>query len=142
MADLYPGYLPEESHIGYVTNGVHYSTWTAKEWTDLHQRYFGHHFPETQSDFEVWERIYDVPDSEIMEIKQKLKISLINYIKQRFSDNWIKRNENPKLITEALNKLNPNALTIGFARRFATYKRAHLLFKNLDRLNKIVNNLV
>lgn len=140
MKDLYPGYLPQESHIGYVTNGVHYSTWAAKEWTDLHQKYFGHHFPDNQSDFEVWKRIYDVPDSEIMEIKQKLKLSLINYIKQRFSDNWIKRNENPKLITEALNKLNPNALTIGFARRFATYKRAHLLFKNLDRLSKIVNN--
>lgn len=140
MKDLYPGYLPEESHIGYVTNGVHYSTWTAKEWTQLHQKYFGHHFPETQSDFSVWDRIFDVPDHEIMEIKKKLKVNLINYIKQRFSDNWIKRNENPKLIAEALKKLNPNALTIGFARRFATYKRAHLLFKNLDRLSKIVND--
>ncbi|MFA9392451.1 MAG: alpha-glucan family phosphorylase [Prolixibacteraceae bacterium] len=140
MQDLYPGFLPEESHIGYVTNGVHYSTWAAKEWTDLHQKYFGRRFPETQSDFKVWDRIFDVPDVEIMQIKKQLKLSLINYIKQRFSDNWIKRNENPKLISEALNKLNPNALTIGFARRFATYKRAHLLFKNLDRLSKIVNN--
>ena len=140
MKDLYPGYLPEESHIGYVTNGVHYSTWAAKEWTDLYQKYFGHRFPETQSDFSVWNKIFDVPDAEIMEIKKKLKINLINYIKQRFSDNWIKRNENPKLIAEALQKLNPNALTIGFARRFATYKRAHLLFKNLDRLSRIVNN--
>ncbi|MBN2806302.1 MAG: alpha-glucan family phosphorylase [Prolixibacteraceae bacterium] len=140
MKDMYPGFLPDESHIGYVTNGVHYSTWTAKEWTLLHQKYFGNRFPETQSDFSVWERIFDVPDQEIMEIKRKLKLNLINYIKQRFSDNWIKRNENPKLIAEALKKLNPNALTIGFARRFATYKRAHLLFKNLERLSKIVND--
>ncbi len=137
---LYPGYYPDELHIGYVTNGVHYSTWAAKEWKELHKKYFGEDFPETQSNFKLWENIFNVPDSEISELKQGLKVKLIDYIKQRFSDNWIKRNENPKLITEALNKLNPNALTIGFARRFATYKRAHLLFKNLDRLNAIVNN--
>ncbi|MCF8360519.1 MAG: alpha-glucan family phosphorylase [Prolixibacteraceae bacterium] len=140
LADLFRGYMPEELHIGYVTNGVHYSTWAAKEWKDLHKKHFGHNFPETQSDFSVWEKVHDVPDEEIFSLKQKLKLKLIDYIKQRFADNWIKRNENPKLITEALGKLNPNALTIGFARRFATYKRAHLLFKNLDRLSAIVNN--
>lgn len=140
LKELYPGYFPEELHIGHVTNGVHYSTWTALEWKTLHKKYFGHSFPETQSDFKIWERIQDVPDEEIASIKNKLKVKLIDYIKQRFADNWIKRNENPKLITEVLNTLNPNALTIGFARRFATYKRAHLLFKNLDRLSSIVNN--
>lgn len=141
LKNLFPGYFPEElDNIGYVTNGVHYCTWTAKEWIELHRKYFGQDFPDGQSDFSLWKRIHEVPDSEIIELKQKLKANLIDYIKQRFSDNWIKRNENPQLITEALNKLNPNALTIGFARRFATYKRAHLLFKNLDRLNKIVND--
>ncbi|HOO85197.1 MAG TPA: alpha-glucan family phosphorylase [Prolixibacteraceae bacterium] len=140
LKNLFQGYFPEELHIGYVTNGVHYSTWAAKEWKDLHKKYFGSDFPETQSNFNVWENIKNAPDAEIIELKYKLKVKLIDYIKQRFSDNWIKRNENPKLITEALAKLNPNALTIGFARRFATYKRAHLLFKNLDRLSKIVNN--
>jgi len=141
MNNLYPGYFPEElTHIGYVTNGVHYSTWTAKEWKELHKKYFGHNFPETQSDFTVWDKIQDVPDEEIFNLKQKLKVKLIEYIKQRFADNWIKRNENPKLITEALSQFNPNALTIGFARRFATYKRAYLIFKNLDRLNAIVNH--
>lgn len=141
LKDLYPGYFPDElDHIGYVTNGVHYSTWTAVEWKVLHKKYFGHSFPETQSNFDLWQHIQDVPDEEIAAIKTNLKIKLIDYIKQRFADVWIKRNENPKLITEVLGKLNPNALTIGFARRFATYKRAHLLFKNLDRLSKIVNN--
>lgn len=140
MKDLYPGYFPEELHIGYVTNGVHYSTWTAKEWKELHKKYFGHNFPETQSDYNVWEKIHDVPDEEIAILKYKLKVKLIEYIKQRFADTWIQRNENPKLITEALSQFNPNALTIGFARRFATYKRAYLLFKNLDRLNEIINN--
>ena len=140
LKSLYPGYFPEELHIGYVTNGVHYSTWAAKEWKDLHKKYFGHHFPDSQNDFSLWERIHEVPDEEIANLKQKLKIKLIQYIKQRFTDNWIKRNENPKLITEALSQFNPNALTIGFARRFATYKRAHLLFKNIERLSSIVNH--
>jgi len=140
MKDLYPGYLPEELHIGYVTNGVHYSTWAATEWKELHKKYFGRDFPETQSNFNIWQKIQDVPDAEIAAVKRKLKVKLIEYIKQRYADNWITRNENPKLITEALNQFNPNALTIGFARRFATYKRAYLLFKNLDRLNAIVNH--
>lgn len=140
MRDLYPGYFPEESHIGYVTNGVHYATWAANEWKELHKKYFGNDFPETQSNFNIWKTIHKVPDEEIWELKTKLKVKLIDYIKDRFADSWVQRNENPKIITEALSKLNPNALTIGFARRFATYKRAHLLFKNLDRLNKLVND--
>lgn len=140
LKDLYPGYLPEELPIGYVTNGVHYSTWAAYEWKELHRKYFGNDFPETQSDFSVWKNIQNVPDEEIWALKTKLKVKLIEYVKQRFSDNWVLRNENPKFLTGALNKLNPNALTIGFARRFATYKRAHLLFKNLDRLSKLVND--
>jgi glycogen phosphorylase len=94
----------------------------------------------TSSILDVWGRIYDVPDGKIWELRKALRVKLINYIKERFSDNWIKRNENPKLISEVMGKLDPNALTIGFARRFATYKRGYLLFRDLDRLSKIVNN--
>lgn len=140
LKDLFQGYLEEELEIGYVTNGVHYPTWAAPEWKTIHKKYFGEDFPGTQLDFDVWKNIYNVPDNEIWELRKKLRQKLINYIKQRFSDNWIKRSENPKLITEVLGKLNPNTLTIGFARRFATYKRAHLLFRNLDRLARIINN--
>ncbi|HBL74348.1 MAG: hypothetical protein A2W90_19695 [Bacteroidetes bacterium GWF2_42_66] len=140
LKPLYNGFLPEELEIGYVTNGVHYSTWVAKEWRQLHQKYFGEGFPGDQLDAAVWENIYNVPDEEIWNTKQQLRIKTIAYIKQRFADNWITRHENPKMITEVLSKLNPNALTIGFARRFATYKRAHVLFRNIDRLSKIVNN--
>ncbi len=138
--DLYPGFLEEEINIGYVTNGVHYPTWTAQEWKDIHKKYFGENFPATQLDFEAWKNIHNVPDSEIWELRKKLRLKLVDHIKQRFSDNWIKRHENPTLISEVMGKLNPNALTIGFARRFATYKRATLLFRDLDRLAKIVNN--
>lgn len=140
LKNLFPGFLEEELEIGYVTNGVHYSTWAAQEWKDIHKKYFGESFPGIQLDFEAWKNIYKVPDDEIWQLRKNLRIKLINYIKQRFSDNWIKRHENPKLITEVMGKLNPNALTIGFARRFATYKRGNLLFRNLDRLSKIVNN--
>lgn len=140
LRPLYEGYLPEEIKIGYVTNGVHYSTWVAKEWRDVHQKYFGEKFPEEQLDIDVWEHIYKVPDEEIWNTKQNLRLKTIGYIKQRFTDTWIKRHENPKQINEVLGKLNPYALTIGFARRFATYKRAHLLFRNLDRLSKLVND--
>lgn len=140
LKPLFPGFLSEELNIGYVTNGVHYSTWTAKEWKEIHLKYFGKEFTENQLDFDLWDKIYKAPDREIWELKQRLRLKAIEYIKQRFADTWIKRNENPKLITEALNSLNPKALTIGFARRFATYKRAHLLFRNLERLSKIVNN--
>jgi len=137
---LYQGYLEEELEIGYVTNGVHYSSWAAPEWKNIYKEYFGEDFPNNQLDFGVWGRIYDVPDGKIWELRKALRLKLINYIKVRFSDNWIKRNENPKLISEVMGKLNPNALTIGFARRFATYKRGYLLFRDLDRLSKIVNN--
>jgi len=140
LSPLYKGFLPEELEVGYVTNGVHYSTWAAKEWKDIHRKYFGKKFPEDQLDFDAWERIYQIPDEEIWNLKQTLRLKTIGFIKQRFTNNWIKRNENPKLISEVLGKLNPYALTIGFARRFATYKRAHLLFRNLDRLSKLVND--
>lgn len=140
LKHLYDGYLPEELAIGYVTNGVHYPTWTAKEWKKLHLKYFGADFVENQLDFDNWDKIYKVPDQEIWKLKLGLKLKMIDYIKARFTDTWIKRHENPKLISEVLNTLNPNALTIGFARRFATYKRAHLLFRNLERLSKIVND--
>ncbi|MCW0483396.1 alpha-glucan family phosphorylase [Gaoshiqia sediminis] len=140
LKHLYEGFLPEELNIGYVTNGVHYPTWAAKEWKELHLKYFGKDFVDNELDFDLWDKIYKVPDEEIWNLKKQLKLKLIDYIKHRFADSWIKRHENPKLISEVTNKLNPNALTIGFARRFATYKRAHLLFRNLDRLSRIVNN--
>ncbi len=140
LKGLFPGYLEEEVEIGYVTNGVHYSTWTAKEWKDLHNEYFGEDFNTNFLEFNRWEKIYEVPNQKIWKIRQDLRKKTIDYIRQRFSDVWIKRHENPKLIKEIMGNLNPNALTIGFARRFATYKRAHLLFRDLDRLSKIVNN--
>ena len=140
LKHLYPGFLEEELEIGYVTNGVHYSTWTAPEWKEIHKKNFGEDFPTNQLDFKVWKNIYKVPDSEIWNLREQLREKSINYIKRRFSNNWIKLHQNPTLASEIVSKINPKALTIGFARRFATYKRGYLLFRNLDRLSKIVNN--
>jgi phosphorylase/glycogen(starch) synthase len=140
FAPMWKGYLPEELYIGYVTNGVHLATWTAKEWKALYEKLFGAKFYEKQTKFDEWKKIYTVPDKEIWDLKQSLRTKLIDLIHQRAKDNWIKRHENPKHMMEALEKLNDNILTIGFARRFATYKRACLLFRNPERLADIVNN--
>lgn len=137
---LWPGYLADELYIGHVTNGVHYPTWTAQEFRELYQHTFGEHFEQNQIKAESWVKIHDVEDQKVWSIKQTLKKRLITYIKDRFRDNWIKRHENPQQIIEVFDNLKEDRLTIGFARRFATYKRAQLLFNNLDRLSAIVNN--
>lgn len=138
--NLYKGYFPEELNIGYVTNGVHYATWTAKEFRKLYETYFGENFITDNSNQDKWKNIYNVPNEEIWGIRQILRQKLINYIKNRYRENWIKRNDNPHLLQTVLHSINENTLTIGFARRFATYKRASLLFADLNRLSKLVNN--
>ncbi|MCK4465428.1 MAG: alpha-glucan family phosphorylase, partial [Bacteroidales bacterium] len=140
FSKLWPGYLPRELHIGYVTNGVHYSTWVAREWLDLYQKKLGKSIVQHQSEKECWEEIYKFKDEVIWKTKQNLRSQLISYVKERFRYNWIRRHENPKHIGEITRTLNDKALTIGFARRFATYKRANLIFKDIERLSKIVND--
>ncbi len=138
--ELWNGYYPEELHIGYVTNGVHAPSWTAPEWTRLFENKISTKLVENQSNKEFWSQVYKIPDAEIWKIRQHQRKKLIDYIKKRLSTNWIKRHEDPKKIVEIKNEIDENALTIGFARRFATYKRAYLLFRNLERLSDIVNN--
>lgn len=137
---IWKGYFPEENHVGYVTNGVHYPSWAAKEWKALYNKYFDKSFLDNQSDEKIWSAIYDVPDEKIWDLRVALKTKLIDYIRIRFRQSWLKNQSDPTHIISLLEKINPNALLIGFSRRFATYKRAHLLFNDLDRLAKIVNN--
>jgi phosphorylase/glycogen(starch) synthase len=139
FSKLWPGYLPEELHISYVTNGVHYPTWTAKSWKKLYRESFGEGFENNLADTDYWEKIYDVPDVKVWEIKQKLRARLVNTIKDRYKENWVKRHEDPRRIVAINRQLSEKALTICFARRFATYKRAHLLFRSPDRLAQIMN---
>ena len=134
------GYFPEELHVGYVTNGVHMPTWAATEWKEFFYSRFHKNFYKDQSNQKYWEAIQSMPDEEIWEIRKTLKNKLIKYIKNEYKTTWLKNQGDPAKVVSILDKINPNALLIGFARRFATYKRAHLLFTDLNRLAKIVNN--
>lgn len=140
FSSIWKGYFPEESHVGYVTNGVHFPTWCASEWKQLYSKYFDSNFLYDQSNPKIWEAINNVPDEEIWNTRQTMKHKLVDYIRKQFSETWLKNQGDPSRIVSLMEKINPNALLIGFGRRFATYKRAHLLFTDLDRLAKIVNN--
>ena len=137
---VWKGYAPEESHVGYVTNGVHMPTWAASEWKEFYSEQFGADFAERQEDERTWAPILKTPDEDVWEMRMRLKNKFINFVKRDFSETWLKNQGDPTRIMSIVDKINPNALLIGFARRFATYKRAHLLFSDLDRLEKIVNN--
>ena len=140
FSSIWKGYFPEESHVGYVTNGVHFPTWSATEWKKLYFKYFNENFWFDQSNPKIWEAIYNVPDEEIWQTRMTMKNKLVDYIRKSFRDTWLKNQGDPSRIVSLMDKINPNALLIGFGRRFAIYKRAHLLFTDLERLSKIVNN--
>lgn len=140
FSSIWKGYFPEENHVGYVTNGVHFPTWCATEWKNLYAEHFDENFLYDQSNPKIWEAIYDVPDEEIWKTRLAMKNKLVDYIRKQFRETWLNNQGDPSRIVSLMDKINPNALLIGFGRRFATYKRAHLLFTDLDRLSKIVNN--
>ena len=137
---LWKGYFAEENSVGYVTNGVHFPSWTATEWRKVYDKYFDESFMSDQSNESIWHGIYNVPDDEIWETRMALKKKLISYIREKFTQTWLRNQGDPARVVSLLERINPNALMIGFCRRFATYKRAHLLFTDLDRLSKIVND--
>ncbi|TVR40483.1 MAG: alpha-glucan family phosphorylase [Bacteroidia bacterium] len=138
--DLYPGFFPEELHLSHVTNGVHFGTWTAKEWQQLYRKTFGDNYLQDVSNPEAWKKIMQVPDEEIWVLRNKKRKQLLEYINERLLSNLARRQETPRKIYQLMEAVSENTLTIGFARRFATYKRARLLFNDIDRLAKIVNN--
>jgi len=137
---LYPGYLPEELYISYVTNGVHYDTWAAKSWKELHAKVFGPEFKTHHYDKKCFDGIYKVSDEEVWNVRKTLKTDLVKYVGERLSDPAMSAHYTPSQVVTIKETLRDDVLTIGFARRFATYKRATLLFSDLDRLNDIVNN--
>ncbi|WP_294082324.1 alpha-glucan family phosphorylase [Proteiniphilum sp. UBA5384] len=137
---VWKGYFPEELHVGYVTNGVHLPSWATSSVKALYEKHFGDMFYEDQSNPEIWKNIYKVSDDELWKLRTHLKKKLVDYIRIEFKEGWLKNQADPSRIMGMLEEVNPNALLIGFSRRFATYKRAHLLFTDLDRLSKIVNN--
>ena len=140
FAPVWPGYFPEELHVDYVTNGVHMPTWAASEWKAIYKETFPKEWFNDQSNLAMWAPYNDMPEEKIWATRMSLKQKLINYLKEQFRDNWMKSQGDPARIVRALNEMNADNLIIGFGRRFATYKRAHLLFTDLERLDKLVNN--
>ena len=140
FSGLWKGYAPEESHVGYVTNGVHMPTWAASEWKVFYHQVLGDDFMEHQELESSWAPLMSVPDEKIWEMRMTLKQKFIRFVKRDFKENWLKNQGDPTRIANIVDKINPDALLIGFARRFATYKRAHLIFNDLERLKKIVND--
>lgn len=140
FSELWLGYTPDELHIGYVTNGVHLPTWAAPEVQDLYTEAFGEEFMQKQSDRERWKKIYQVEDKRLWELRNALRAKLVTYVRGRLKEAIKGKLDKPKTIMEIMDSLRDDVLTIGFARRFATYKRAHLLFSDLERLASILNN--
>ena len=140
LGNMWPGYFKNELHIGYVTNGVHFPTWIATSLRRLYARYFADGFEGHTYDIPAWQKVHDIPDEELWNERMNLKNKLIRHIRRRYSDPSQVRLDSPRQMIQIIEGIKPDVLTIGFARRFATYKRAYLLFTNLDRLAAIVNN--
>jgi len=132
---LYPGRTEEEVPIGHITNGVHVRTWLASDMHALFIQYLGPRWLESLSRPKLWSRTARIPDAEIWEVHQVLKARLVTFVRRRLAD----RRERLGLPDPDREPLDPEALTLGFARRFATYKRADILFQDLDRLDRLVN---
>jgi len=136
---LYPGYVAEEVHIGYVTNSVHYPTWIANELHRLYSKAFGNDWVKDQSNKDIWRKISKIDDKELFGVQQELKVRLLDYVRAKLEVDMRKRGESPRVTFDIISKINNDALVLGFARRFATYKRATLLFQNEDRLRELVS---
>ncbi|MFI3288348.1 MAG: alpha-glucan family phosphorylase [Rikenellaceae bacterium] len=140
LGHMWPGYMPNELHIGYVTNGVHFPTWTSDRLKEMYNKAFGAEFAAGDYSKVHWDKVHNISNSELWDARLYLKNRLLKLIRRRVADPMEFRFDSPSQMVKIQESLRPDVLTIGFARRFATYKRAHLLFTNMDRLSAIVNN--
>lgn len=140
FSDIWPNVPEEEIPISHVTNGIHTSTWLDTGFKFLFDRYFGADWENRIHDQGMWDRIYDIPDEEIWNIHMDQKKNLIEMIRRRLKEQKSRHGVSPDNLRQISSYLDPSALTIGFARRFATYKRANLIFRNIDRLINIAND--
>lgn len=140
FGDVWPEIAANESPITYVTNGIHTCSWLAPNLKKLYNKYLIPYWQDKIYDDEVWKKIEDIPNEELWEIHRQRKEKLLNLVKANTTERLKRAGYGYEQISEITSKLNPNALTIGFARRFATYKRATLIFKDLERITQILNN--
>ena len=139
-ASLWPWRSEEEIPIGHITNGVHIPSWLAWQMKQLYDRNFPPGWLERMGEAEVWQNIHDVDPGELWETHNALKNLLFEFVRRRISRQCRRRGESDDVVDGARNLLDPNALTIGFARRFATYKRANLIMTDIDRICDLVND--
>jgi len=139
-ADLWQADDPEKTPIGHITNGVHVPTWIAPGFRDLFDRYLGPDWEILQDDPALWERALDLPDHLVWEAHEECKRRLFTVLRQRAQQRWMDDESIGSQVVASGTLLDPAALTIGFARRFATYKRSTLLFRDLDRLERILTD--
>ena len=140
FADVWPEIAANESPIGYVTNGIHTCSWLSPSLKQLYNKYLIPYWQDKiQYDY-VWEKIKNIPDDKLWEAHQARKQKLLTLVKNNVTERLRRSGYNYDDINAITSKLDPNALTIGFARRFATYKRATLIFKDLERITQILNN--
>ena len=137
---MWPDRSEEDVPIRSVTNGVHVPTWIAPEMSHLYSKYLGPQWQDQSDDAAVWHRVLDIPDDDVWEVRQFLKRKLLSFIRQRIQKGWTTGRLEAQQVIAGGALLNPYALTIGFGRRFATYKRANLLFYDADRLRALLQN--
>jgi starch phosphorylase len=139
-AHLWPWRVEEEIPIGHITNGVHIPSWLAYQMLQLYDRQFPAGWQNRMGEPEIWQTIHNVDPGELWETHLALKNQLLAFVRRRVSRQCRRRGESDEAVEAARNMLDPNILTIGFARRFATYKRADMILSNLDRLAAIIND--
>lgn len=140
FSDVWPNIAPDESPIEYVTNGIHTCSWLAPSMKKLFNQYLKPYWQDNIQDDETWNDIKNIPNKELWDTHTDRKKKLFTLVKNNITTRLKSSGYNYEEINEIVSKLNPNALTIGFARRFATYKRATLIFRDLERLTQLLNN--
>ncbi len=140
FGEVWPNIAANEAPIGYVTNGIHTCSWLAPRMKELFNKYLIPYWQDNMYQDQIWEKIRNVPDDKLWNIHNDRKIKLLRLVKDNTYERLRRSGYSYEEINEIISKINPNALTIGFARRFATYKRATLIFKDLERITQIINN--
>jgi starch phosphorylase len=143
LSDMWPQVRPDESPMGYITNGVHVSTFLAQEWQDLFDNKLGYEWRRRLTDATFWEKLASIPDHHFWSVHQALKSQMLHSVHHRITEQHLRNHGSEAHLERMLkyaNPLDPNVLTIGFARRFATYKRATLMFENMDWMRAIIKD--
>lgn len=140
FGDVWPNIAANESPITHITNGVHTCSWLAPNIKKLYNKYLIPYWQDSIQVDDTWKKINNIPNAELWNEHMVRKQRLLELVKQNVTANMRSNGKSYEEINEIISKLNPNALTIGFARRFATYKRATLIFRDLERITQILNN--